>query len=166
MLLNNLASSGYLSRGLANVQGGRWRQTLIATLLGHLEALVKQSPGDVDRQILVQTFRLLSYLPIEASDFAPTFVQFAQQYGGRVDDSVDSAIEDWRASGPLNDGHMLSIVLNCISTFALDQNVRAATSSYLNSEDGFKNILRRWHWNAEVMEKLTDLAERVDYALT
>lgn len=166
LLLNHLATSGYMSRGLDNVQGGRWRQTLVSTLRDHLVSLSEQPRDGTDRRILVQTLRLLSHLSIEGRDFAPTLAQLARRFAGPQGSSVDSAIENWNASGPLNDGHLLSLVLRCASAFISDQQVRTALTNVLEDEKGLTSIIRRWHWNAEVMETLVDLAERADLPVT
>jgi hypothetical protein len=38
--------------------------------------------------------------------------------------------------------------------------------AFLDAQGGIRLLLRRFHWNAEVMENLVDLAERLDFIPT
>ena len=159
-LLNHLASSGCLSGGLSNVQGGRWRQSLIATLRDRLAATSEAAMEDIDRRILGQLLRLLSTLPCEGRDFTPSLISLLHKFGRFDEGDAEAAIQEWHGEGAWNDAHMITSLFKCAEAHILDQEVRSQFTKLLVDDGAFKAILRKWNWNAEVLESAVDIATR------
>ena len=158
-LLNHLATSGYLSGGLANVQGGRWRQSLMVSLQDLLSELAQSN--DLDRQVLIQVLRLLSSVPADAKRLAPDFASLINRFGNFTQDDADSAMTEWREGGPLNDAHMFSSLLRCVQAYIVDGDMKEQVTSLLTGEGGLAAIIRKWNWNAEVMSVAAGLVVRM-----
>lgn len=158
-LLNHLATSGYLSGGLANVQGGRWRQSLMASLQDLLSELANSS--DLDRQVLIQVLRLLSSVPADAKRLAPDFATLIKRFGNFAQTDAESAIADWREGGPLNDAHMYSTLLKSVQAYIVDGDMKDQITSFLVKEGGLTAVIQKWNWNAEVMSVVGGLVVRM-----
>jgi U3 small nucleolar RNA-associated protein 20 len=159
-LLNHLATSGYLSGGLANVQGGRWRQSLMASLQDLLSELAS-SEDTLDRQVLIQVLRLLSSVPADAKRLAPDFATLIKRFGNFSKSDADGAIVEWREGGPLNDAHMFSTLLKSVQAYIVDEDMKEKTTSFLIAEGGLASIIQKWNWNAEVMSVVGGLVVRM-----
>jgi U3 small nucleolar RNA-associated protein 20 len=159
-LLNHLATSGYLSGGLANVQGGRWRQSLMASLQDLLSELANSEEA-LDRQVLIQVLRLLSSVPADAKRLAPDFATLIKRFGDFAQGDAENAITNWREGGPLNDAHMFSTLLKSVQAYIVDGAMKEQITSFLIAEDGLASIIQKWNWNAEVMSVVGGLVVRM-----
>lgn len=155
-----------MSRGLSNVQGGRWRQSLISTLRDRLAATAEASVEDIDRRILGQLLRLLSTLPCEGRDFTPSLISLLQKFGRFDEGDAESAIEEWQIGGAWNNAHMISSLMKCADAHILDQEVQSQITKLLVDEGGFQGILRKWNWNAEVLGSTIEIITRGDLAVS
>lgn len=158
-LLNHLATSGYLSGGLANVQGGRWRQSLMVSLQDLLSELAKSDT--LDREILIQVLRLLSSVPADAKRLAPDFATLVKRFGNFDQGDAESAIAEWREGGPLNDAHMFSSLLRCVQAYIVDADMKEQITAFMLAEGGLAAVIQKWNWNAEVMSVAAGLVVRM-----
>lgn len=161
-LLNHLASVGYMSGGLINVQGGRWRQALVATLHDRLATNAAEPIQSIDRRVLGLLLRLLSLLPGDGREFAPSIVTLLRTFGQFDDGAEEEAIEEWQTAGPWNNAHMLSSLLECAGAYISDEEVQRQFDALLVTEGGAKVLLRKWNWNAEVMKRLIEVVTQGD----
>lgn len=162
LLLNHLAAAGYLSGGLLNVQGGRWRQSLVSSLREMLVDFSEQPADRLERRILAQLLHLITFLPTEGTQFSPSLLKLVRQFGHFDARSPDSALQQWREDGVWNDAHMFSLLLRSVDAFILHQDVHAAFTELLVEQHGFEAIVQKWNWNAEVMSTMSELAVRAD----
>jgi U3 small nucleolar RNA-associated protein 20 len=158
-LLNHLASAGYLAGGLSNVQGGRWRQSLIASLQDLLAESARSD--DLDRHALVQLLRLLSSLSADAKQLAQSFDSLVKRFGNFDQVDAESAMDDWRDGGVLNDAHMFSTLLRCVQAYIVDSEIKAQFTSFFGTGGGLSSIIKKWNWNAEVMSVTAGLVVRM-----
>ncbi|WRT65418.1 uncharacterized protein IL334_002361 [Kwoniella shivajii] len=163
VLLNNLASAGYLSGGLSNVQGGRWRRALISAILSLLTQLRVSGVSDLrDRRILGQVLGLLPALPSDADQFAPHVAGLISMV---LEDTkgkgVADARENWAEDGAWNDGHILGCLLRA-AQHILDSpkdGVEQDLKSLLVDAGKLKEILDKWSWNREIMTVAASLVD-------
>lgn len=155
-----------MSRGLSNVQGGRWRQSLISALRDRLAAIAETSVEEIDRRILGQLLRLLSTLPCEGRDFTPSLISLLNNFGQFQDGDAESAIEEWQTEGAWNNAHMISCLMRCADAHILDQEVQSQFTKLLVDDKAFQGILKKWNWNAEVLESTIEIVTRGDLAVS
>jgi U3 small nucleolar RNA-associated protein 20 len=163
LLLNGLSSAGYLTGGLLNVQGGRWRQSLVGALQGQLESMAsKQQLLDDDRRILAQLLRLIPALPADAIAFAPSLVTLLEKISPDAKGkSAELAIGEWQETGVWNDAHLLASLLRCTSDLVIcGPEVESTSSSCLVKQGLLKRILGVYHWNGEIMNQVSFFVER------
>jgi U3 small nucleolar RNA-associated protein 20 len=159
-LLNHLASAGYLSGGLANVQGGRWRQSLMASLQDLLVEVADPS-NTPDRHILIQLLRLLSAVSADAKQLAPHFITLVKRFGNFTAGDAETAKADWREGGPLNDAHLFASLLRCVQSYIVDGDMKEQFTIFLVKEGGLAAIIEKWNWNSEVMSVAGGLVVRM-----
>lgn len=159
-LLNHLASAGYLSGGLANVQGGRWRQSLLASLQDLLVD-VANPDNTPDRHILIQLLRLLSSVSADAKQLAPQLLTLVKRFGNFTEGDAESAKADWREGGPLNDAHLFASLLRCVQSYIVDGDMKEQFAAFLVEEGGLAAIIKKWNWNSEVMSVAGGLVVRM-----
>ncbi|WVW79710.1 hypothetical protein I302_101680 [Kwoniella bestiolae CBS 10118] len=164
VLLNNLASAGYLSGGLSNVQGGRWRQTFISALAGLLKQLSEKGLEIVnDRRILGQILKLIPALPSDADQFAPHLTNLISSTltainGKEVTDLRDS----WSQNGAWNDSHLLGSLLRAAQDTLDSPKAIADTGlkTLLVDEGKLGEIIEKLYWNREVLSACASLVDR------
>lgn len=158
VLLNNLASAGYLSGGLLNVQGGRWRITLVKGLASLLETLRASSLEVADRRILGQVLQLLPFLSGEGAKFTDDLFELL----GRFIPTPDGeAYENWRTEGAWNDGHVVGRVLAALHQITLRSSaaVQEGVEQTLVDRDTINVLITQYHWCREVLEQVALLVE-------
>lgn len=163
ILLNNLAASGYLSGGLSNVQGGRWRQALISALVGLLKSLTKSNLDLNERRITGQVLKLLPALPSDADKFAPQVVKIVESALDRLDSKDLEAIKtEWMEGGAWNDTHLVGSLLRTADQLigSPKTDVSKDAKDLLVDKGWLNKILEKWCWNKEVMESAVPHVER------
>lgn len=163
ILLNNLAASGYLSGGLSNVQGGRWRQALISALVGLLKSLTKPSLDLNERRITGQALKLLPALPSDADKFASHVVQILESALDRLDSKDLGAIKaEWEEDGVWNDTHLVGSLLHTVDQLIASPKAGVSKDGkhLLVSKGWLNKVLEKWYWNRQVMESAVPHVER------
>lgn len=158
ILLNKLAKAGFLSGGLANVQGGKWRATLISSLVSTLGDFVDAEIDLDNRRILGQVVRLIPYLPVD--EFVPhlrSLIRFVARNAERI--GKEALIDQWRTGGPWNDTHLAGVLLK--SAEQLISHGTTESGGLLKEEllPLIAGILQLWSWSREVMESLASLVQ-------
>ncbi|WVF66714.1 hypothetical protein IAT40_001456 [Kwoniella sp. CBS 6097] len=164
VLLNNLASAGYLSGGLANVQGGRWRQALISALTSLLSQLHKSGLTDVnDRRILGQVMRLIPSLPSDAEQFAPHIAALTKLNLDRLASrDVATLKQEWEEGGAWNSTHVLGALLRTAEHILISPKdaVEQQFKALFVQEGRLGGILEKWSWNREIVSAIAPLVDR------
>lgn len=163
ILLNNFAASGYLSGGLSNVQGGRWRQALISALVGLLKSLTKPNLDLNERRITGQALKLLPALPDDADKFAPQVVKILESTLDRLDGKDLRAIKaEWEEGGVWNDTHLVGSLLHTVDQLIASPKADGSKDAkdLLVSKGWLNKVLEKWYWNRQVMESAVPHAER------
>lgn len=156
VLLNNIAAAGYLTGGLMNVQGGRWRRSLLDGVADVFTRLVADPAGS--RRQLGLLFHLVPSLgePALFSDSLTALIKasVARARGGR------GALErDWQDGGAWNDSHLCASTLRCVAELApLNAAVRAAAAEELLGS--MQLVIDAWCWNREVLDVVATLIEQ------
>ncbi|EJT46124.1 hypothetical protein A1Q1_05335 [Trichosporon asahii var. asahii CBS 2479] len=152
VLLNNLASAGFLTGGLSNVQGGRWRKALVAALTRVLTKLSDSSLDDDDRRLLGQVLKLLPYLAGEASQFVEPLISILGRF---VDGSDQEAQENWDEEGVWNNSHVVGRILNSLYGLILrgPKDCSEKVKAFFVDNDFFNVLIHKWHWSREVLEQ-------------
>jgi U3 small nucleolar RNA-associated protein 20 len=160
VLLNQLAESGYLSGGLTNVQGGRWRQSLLSALRDLLATFAAATDDALDRKVLVQVLHLITTVPGDASQLASHIGALVRRFGNFEAGDAQTAIAEWQVGGVWNDAHMLGSLLGCAESYLGNEQMESEIRTILVDDKGFTNIVRKWNWNAEVMGVLASVLTR------
>lgn len=163
LLLNHLGGAGYLSSGLSNVQGGRWRPALVKALQERLVRFASRFVDSIDRLELAYTLRLIPTLRLNASEVGPCLAALIRSFGHLRDFKGDELLGQWREGSVWNDAHLLSLVLDCADSYQTEPDVRTVLTGLLVDEQGVAAIIRNWHWNTEVMSRLASLSNRADW---
>lgn len=155
VLLNNLAEAGFLTGGLSNVQGGRWRQALVSTLTEQLGRL--DSISDVpSRRILGQVLHLLPSLSSEGKSFSLHVLATIERVArSTTADQIASFDND----GPWNETHLLAEALLAANAMSHDSTVRANLKEKLLDASVLATVTTRWAWNREVLEQVASMVE-------
>ncbi|OCF30821.1 U3 small nucleolar RNA-associated protein 20 [Kwoniella heveanensis BCC8398] len=164
VLLNNLASAGYLSGGLANVQGGRWRQALISALTSLLSQLQEAGLSEIhDRRILGQVMNLIPSLPSDAEQFAPHIATLVKLELDRSK-SEDAALlkQGWEAGGTWNATHVLGVLLKTAEHMMISprETVEQHFRELFVREGHLGEISKKWSWNREILSAISPLIDR------
>ncbi|KAK4685447.1 U3 small nucleolar RNA-associated protein 20, partial [Tremellales sp. Uapishka_1] len=157
VVINNLSSAGFLSGGLANVQGGRWRQSLISALVHLMSGLTDSDLDVTQRRILGQLLQLLPYFASESHQFGPQLVTMIT----RASQSSEASVEDnWRTAGAWNDAHLLAALLRCGELVQRQsEQVEKILKECLVDSGRLLEILRIWHWSREILGCSAPLVE-------
>ncbi|ODN80830.1 hypothetical protein L202_02973 [Cryptococcus amylolentus CBS 6039] len=163
VLLNNLASSGYLSGGLSNVQGGRWRQSLVSALVGLLQSLGQSQLESEERRVLGQILSLVPALPGDADKFTPEVISLLKSTLEKLDkETEDDLKNEWKSQGAWNDTHILGLLLR-----AADELITASKADVSNDIKGLlvdegwaKKVIEKWSWSREIMRSVVPHIER------
>lgn len=152
VVLNNLASAGYLSGGLLNVQGGRWRSSLVNALVSLLRQLGDSSLETTDRRILGQVLRLLPYLAGESASFVEYLYQLINRF---LKQSSAEFPAGWRSDGAWNDTHIVGRVLHALYQITLRSSAAAQEGirAFVVQDNVLPTIIRQWHWSREILEQ-------------
>lgn len=155
VLLNNIAGAGFLSGGLSNVQGGKWRQALVKALAKVLSSLDELDSNG--RRILGQVLELIPYLVGESKQFSEQLVTILRRFV----EEPQSAAENWREAGAWNDTHVIGRLLSSMLQLALrgPAAVQEQLKSYILDDDLLNVFVRHWHWSREVLAQVADFAE-------
>ncbi|BEI87998.1 uncharacterized protein CcaverHIS019_0107160 [Cutaneotrichosporon cavernicola] len=155
VLLNNIAGAGFLSGGLSNVQGGKWRQALVKALAKVLASLDELDTND--RRILGQVLELIPYLAGESKHFSEHLVSILSSFV----ENPQFAAENWREAGAWNDSHVIGRLLSSMFQLALrgPAAVQEQFKAYILDNNTLKVLVRNWHWSREVLAQVADLAE-------
>ncbi|WWC87549.1 uncharacterized protein L201_002439 [Kwoniella dendrophila CBS 6074] len=164
VLLNNLASAGYLAGGLSNVQGGRWRQSFVSSILSLLSQLRQRGLVEVnDRRLLGQLLKLVPALPSDANQFA---ADIADLINSICDNNKGKGVQvvksGWEEDGAWNDSHVLGSLLKAANDILEspkavgDQDLK----TLLVDNNKLKDIVEKWSWNREVMKAVSPLVNR------
>ncbi|WWC59942.1 uncharacterized protein I303_102505 [Kwoniella dejecticola CBS 10117] len=164
VLLNNLASAGYLSGGLSNVQGGRWRQSFVASILSLTTQLRQTGLENIDdRRILGQALRLIPALPSDAERFTPHIVALIQlclkKTKGKEAEDLKA---EWESDGAWNESHLVAVLLEAARQVLDSAGLTAAQELrvLLVGESKLEDIIRTWSWNREVLSAAASLVDR------
>lgn len=163
LLLNNLSVAGYLSGGLLNVQGGRWRQALVAALKSVLDSLANRSIlSKDDRRILAHTTRLLPALASDSAEFVPSIVTLIEKVAPDAKGkSAEVATSEWQAGDVWNDGHLLATLLRCASDLLVrNSDIEPLLLRCLVEGGLLRRVLEVYHWNGEIMDQIAILVDR------
>ena len=160
-LLNNLSSAGFLSGGLSNVQGGRWRKTLLSSVSNLLDRLVTSTNVTESRRQLGQILRLIPALN-DGTSFTPALMRLLQ---GCVDTATKKGPaglqKDWEEKGVWNEAHMAANVLRCITDLApMYDELCAPVQEMLLDKEGMQVLVDGYAWSREVLEQLATLADQ------
>lgn len=158
VLLNNLAGAGFLSGGLSNVQGGKWRQALVKALAKVLASLEDSELDTTDRRVLGQVLELIPYLAGESKHFSSHLLAILSRF---VSEPDKEAQVNWNEAGAWNDSHVVGRLLSSIFQLSLrgPVAVQEQFKSYVVDNDLMNIFLRHWHWSREVMAQVADFAE-------
>lgn len=159
VLLNNLASKGYLAGSLSVVQGGRWRSALVKSLQTMFEVVKSDLKVDANRPILAQLLHLLPSLRTEGGLFLDTLRTIISTLHDRNPDSA-TARSNWLAAGVWNDGHLLALALTCADELCLDNTVATSLNASLAQSGALTTMTSTWSWNRSVLQALSVLVER------
>lgn len=155
VLLNNLAEAGFLTGSLANVQGGRWRQSLVSALEAVLRTKHTATSDVSNKRILGQLLHLLPSLAFEGSAFAPHVQIIVRSIVSRYTDKGNARADFM--SDTWNDSHLLAGALGAIAGFdtagTLEDEIKQQVSSELGA------IIGVWTWNREVLAKASELEQ-------
>jgi U3 small nucleolar RNA-associated protein 20 len=157
VLLNNLAEAGFLSGSLANVQGGRWKQSLVTSVGGLLERYMAIESVET-RRILGQVLHLLPFLSSEGAAFAPSVVAILDSLVINSGSDAQAVQDDFKSTGPWNSSHLLGASLAALVAF--DLSVGLESGARADVLDKLEKIVVMWSWNREVLEQVAGLAER------
>lgn len=149
-LMNSLAENGYLERGLANVQGGRWRSVLLLSLRARLEELATSPAANMEET--ASMLRLLPSFVDAASDFAPGLKQLHERLSNRADDT-SSARQDWLAAGPHNTAFCLAAVLRTARELGL---LSPDNRDAFVSSQSLETHLAEYHWHRSFLEEIAE----------
>ncbi|ORY25251.1 hypothetical protein BCR39DRAFT_485643 [Naematelia encephala] len=153
-LLNNLAASGYLSGGLLNVQGGRWRQAFVSTLVERLQAYESIPEAIDDRRIFGQMLRLLPCLGTDAKEFAPHLASMITAILQRCSTMTRDALRSDFETETWNESHVLGELLRCADAMISNGDVEQAVKAVLLGRAAMADILTKWSWNREVLSTI------------
>lgn len=156
VLLNNLAEAGLLTDSLTNVQGGRWRKSLVSALAALLESATQLDHTGSGHRVVIQLLHLLPTLPNEGPVFVTNVVKIVDSIRLRHV-SVQSARDDFALSA-CNDSHLLAAALAALEAFDGMQDLEADCKHTITRS--LPDILAVWSWNREVLEKLASFSER------
>ena len=145
-----------------NVQGGRWRDGLIAALLDLVDSLDVVSGETQPRR----EFSL-------ALDLLPLFDIKEPRLGNRLETSLSSILdecagkkpqdlrEEWASHGPWNNAHVLSRILRCVYRLhgRTSSELLTPVQERLCRPNGITALLRNWYWNREVLSTTADLLQ-------
>ncbi|WWC98879.1 hypothetical protein V866_005773 [Kwoniella sp. B9012] len=164
VLLNNLASAGYLSGGLSNVQGGRWRQAFISALVALFKQIKEKALEDVnDRRILGQILRLIPALPSDADQFVPHVTGLIRSTLSTVKGKEVAQIRvGWAEDGAWNDSHLLGSLLRAAQDLLDSPQVTADAElrALLVDEGALADVIEKLYWNREVLTACSSLIDR------
>ncbi|WVO17934.1 hypothetical protein L204_105632 [Cryptococcus depauperatus] len=162
-LLNSLVVANYLAGGLLNVQGGRWRQSLVSALVKQLEFIVESNLEYDERMVLGQILRLLPALHKEAAVFMPLVIELLEAVFKRLyGESEDALKEEWRLGGAWNDTHVLGSLIRAANQLISNSNTEVGKGvKELFVRDGWLRIvLENWSWNSEILRAAVPHVER------
>jgi U3 small nucleolar RNA-associated protein 20 len=159
VLLNNLASKGYLAGSLSVVQGGRWRAALVKSLQALFEVVKADLKADANRPILAQLLHLLPSLRTEGPLFMDTLRTIISTLHDRNPDQA-TARSNWLSEGVWNDGHLLALALTSADELCLDVTVATSLNALLVQSGALATMTSTWSWNRGVLQALSVLVER------
>lgn len=142
ILLNTLRTTGYLSTGLSNVQGGRWRSTMTSNIAAVLERVTLTTVED--KRLLGQVLQLVHAL----GDLAV----FETHLERIIRLALRLTPADWQ-DGVWNDGHILAAVLGCVNAIShtpIGERLRVVVWHVTSLEE----LVDGWSWNREVMQQV------------
>lgn len=159
VLLNNLASAGFLSGGLSNVQGGRWRQALVTNLAKLLKGVCDGDLELADRRILGQILRLIPSLAGESQHFIDHLMAILDRLNVAASDS--DAEGNWEEAGVWNDAHVVGRILSSVYDLVLrgPTAVKDKFKTYWTSNHLPNALVARYHWNREILEQTAAFVE-------
>lgn len=160
-LLNNLGAAGYLSGGLSNVQGGRWRLALLNSIASLLSSLAAQH-GSVDhRKQLVQALKLLPSLQDYQHFLAPLETLLQGVTRSSKGGNREQFVARWEDEGIWNDAHLCAATLKCIGELApIHAEVDSLTKTYLLEKGVMQALVNGFDWNRELLEVLANLGDQ------
>jgi U3 small nucleolar RNA-associated protein 20 len=157
VLLNSLSEAGFLSGGLLNVQGGRWRQGLVSAVRDLLASLASSSLDEAERRTLGQLLRLLPVLASDGQQYLSTLLDLVRRFTQNADS--DTAEATWK-EGAWNDSHLLSAVLkSCIVLARARDDFQTQMQAELLERNGLATLIRGWRWNREVLDDVAEFSE-------
>lgn len=161
VLLNNIAGAGFLSGGLSNVQGGKWRQALVKALAKVLASLDELDTNE--RRILGQVLELIPYLSGESKHFSESLVSIL----ARFVENPESAAENWCEAGAWNDSHVVGRLFSSMFQLSLrgPAAVQEQFKTYIVDNNVMNTLVRHWNWSREVIDQVADFAEHWPEAL-
>lgn len=155
-VLNKLAENGYLERGLANVQAGRWRPVLLLGLRSRLEKLTITAEPDYEETI--RLLRLVARFPQEAPDFKADLRQaFTNHMQSRP--NAISAKSEWLASGPFNACACLAQILRSIRELGLLYQSTDHEGETVVSRAELRDLIENYYWHRNVLEEIAEILE-------
>ncbi len=154
VLLRKLAQSGFLVGGLSNVQGGRWRQSLISALADLL------SEGDVldldRRRILGQVLKLIPSLGDE--EFMPQVSTLIKSLVEEGEKSGSETLQEDFKTRVWNDTHLLSVLLRSAENMLKRGSEIGEKVIKGDLAGDLEAMLSLWYWNREVMGSIASLS--------
>ncbi|KAL1410173.1 U3 snoRNP protein [Vanrija albida] len=159
VLLNNLASAGFLSGGLSNVQGGRWRQALVTNLAKLLKDIRDSDLELADRRILGQILRLIPSLAGESQHFIDHLMAILDRLNVAASD--EDAEGNWEETGVWNDAHAVGRILSSVYDLVLrgPTTVKDKFKTYWTTNHLPNVLVGRYHWNREILEQTAAFVE-------
>lgn len=154
-LLNNLADTGHLEKGLANVQAGRWRPILLLSLRSRLESLSRSA--SYDSHEMVDLLRLVSRFPDSYRHFEPVVICVVDGILEKTT-SAHSAQEQWFKTGPFNEATCVTEALRCLRRLAMNEHNES--TEHLGegryAVERIRRLASAFHWHRGALEEIAE----------
>ena len=159
VLLNNLSEAGYLTGSLSNVQGGRWRQSLVTALGDVLQSAIASPREEVDnRRVLGHVLHLLPSISTEGPRFSAQICDLIKVLASTTR-SEAALKQQFQEEGPWNSSHLFAQSLQCVENFYFNGEIQDQLKSTIVNAEFLASIAGSWSWNREIMERVAFLAE-------
>ncbi|EIW69152.1 hypothetical protein TREMEDRAFT_71796 [Tremella mesenterica DSM 1558] len=162
-LLRTLATAGYLTGGLSNVQGGRWRDSLVSALQDSLDNTdITDETRAADRRIVGHVLELL---PLFASTNKRTIIRLQAMISALIEAQANFSAatlrQTWLSSSPWNAAHILAKLLRCcIRLLERHGDELSPLKQFLCDQSFLPVLMEKWGWNREVLSCVATLLDR------
>jgi len=159
ILLNNLADAGFLTGSLYNVQGGRWRQALVAAVGELLDTTTSSDLDDVaNRRVMGEILHLLPSMSSAGVEIVGRVVNVITKIMATIG-TAQEAKADWEMSGAWNKAHLLAEALQAAASFSSNGAIKISLQERLVDSGTIVDIASRWSWHREILDHIAGLTE-------